>query len=70
MKLKQLNTRKSWRSVLLGFAVFCNPFGFDVAFSLVMKMTGSYWITDAIFYGLSLMFFGLYYWYGRDSNKA
>ena len=68
MNWSRLNTKKSLRAILLGLAVFCHPFGFDVAFSLVMKATGSYWITDAIFYGLSLFFFGLYYWYGRESK--
>jgi hypothetical protein len=42
-------------------ATFFNPLGFDALFALVMKWTGSYWITDAIFYCLSAFFFGLYW---------
>jgi uncharacterized membrane protein len=41
-------------------ATFFNPLGFDALFALVMKLTGSYWITDIIFYFLSASFFGLY----------
>ena len=42
-------------------AMFFNPFGFDALFALVMEWTGSYWITDLIFYGVSGCFFGLYF---------
>jgi hypothetical protein len=42
-------------------ATFFNPLGFDALFALVMKWTGSYWITDVIFYFLSAFFFGVYF---------
>ena len=49
-------------TVCLMLATFFNPFGFDALFALIMKWTGSYWITDAIFYCLSACFFGLYFY--------
>jgi hypothetical protein len=63
-------TRIDKRSVLLAMGMFWNPFGFDAAFAVVMEWTGSYWVTDAIFYGISLSCFGLYFWSGRRSRKG
>jgi hypothetical protein len=34
-------------------AMFFLPFGYDVLFQLTMKLTGSYWKADMVFYGLS-----------------
>jgi hypothetical protein len=57
-------------TVLLMLATFFNPFGFDALFALIMKWTGSYWITDVIFYCLSGLFFGLYFlWHKRAKTK-
>lgn len=53
-KLKAITLKEIF--LLLG--MFLNPFGFDAAFALVMKLTNSYWITDAIFYCLSGLCFG------------
>ena len=39
---------------------FFNPPGFDAAFAFVTKLTGSYIVTDLIFYGVALLFFVLY----------
>ena len=58
----------TWRSTFLNnVATFClmtamffNPFGFDALFKAVMDWTGSYWITDLIFYLIAGFFFGLY----------
>jgi len=47
-------------TLVLMIAMFFNPFGFDALFKIVMDMTGSYWITDIIFYCVSGLFFGLY----------
>ncbi len=44
----------------LVLCMFFNPFGFDVLFKTVMELTGSYWITDLIFYLTSASFLGLY----------
>lgn len=48
------------KTTALMLAMFFNPFGFDALFKLLMDYTGSYWITDAIFYGVSGLFLGLY----------
>jgi hypothetical protein len=49
--------------------MFFNPFGFDVAFATVMSITGSYWITDAIFYIISISFYLSYYIVSKNENK-
>jgi vacuolar-type H+-ATPase subunit I/STV1 len=68
---------RTWRSTLskristicLMFAMFFNPFGFDALFKMTMDLTGSYWITDAIFYGIAAVFFGLYIYFNKKSKK-
>jgi len=68
-KLKQ-KKRKIMGTWILILATFFNPLGFDALFALIMKWTGSYWITDAIFYCLSAFFFGLYFLFFREKPKA
>jgi hypothetical protein len=67
-KLKQ-KKRKIMGTWILILATFFNPLGFDALFALIMKWTGSYWITDAIFYCLSAFFFGLYFLFFREKPK-
>jgi hypothetical protein len=62
-------TLKRLRTVVLVLATFFNPLGFDALFHLVMTWTKSYWITDAIFYGVSAFFFGLYFLLSKDSKS-
>jgi hypothetical protein len=62
------NTKKKLRTAALVLATFFNPLGFDALFHLVMTWTGSYWITDAIFYGASASFFGLYFLLSKESK--
>jgi hypothetical protein len=50
-------------------AMFFNPFGFDALFKMVMDWTGSYWITDAIFYGIAVLFLGLYFLVNKKSTN-
>jgi hypothetical protein len=54
--------RKNIQTAVLILATFFNPLGFDALFALVMHWTGSYLITDGIFYCLSAFFFGIYFW--------
>jgi uncharacterized BrkB/YihY/UPF0761 family membrane protein len=54
-------------SVCLVLATFFNPFGFDILFATIMKWTNSYWHTVAIFYFLSALFFGFYFF--LSSNR-
>lgn len=55
-------TRQNLALIALMIATFFNPLGFDVLFKMIWDMTGSYWHTIAIFYLLSALFFGVYFW--------
>lgn len=55
-------TRQNLALLALMIATFFNPLGFDVLFKMVWDMTGSYWHTIFIFYLLSALFFGVYFW--------
>jgi hypothetical protein len=66
LKNNQKSLIGTWILIL---GTFFNPLGFDALFALVMKWTGSYWITDAIFYCLSAFFFGLYFLFFREKPK-
>ena len=46
-------------------ATFFLPLGFDALFALIMRWTGSFWVTDIIFYCISLSFFGLYFYLSK-----
>jgi hypothetical protein len=54
--------KKNIQTIVLILATFFNPLGFDALFALVMHWTGSYLVTDGIFYCLSAIFFGIYFW--------
>ena len=60
MKDKQKN-KLAAISLLLGS--FFLPFGYDALFALIMRWTSSYWTTDLIFYFISVVFFGLYFYF-------
>ena len=62
------NTKLS--TIVLMIATFFNPLGFDALFALVMKWTGSYWLTDAIFYCLSASFFGVYFLLRKSEGNS
>lgn len=72
-----MSKQKTWRKIFLGnlkdiclmLALFFNPFGFDVLFKMVMNWTGSYWITDVIFYSVAGLFFGCYIYLRRLSKE-
>ena len=44
-------------------SMFFLPFGYDALFMLIMKLTGSYWAADVIFYLISASFLGFYFYY-------
>ena len=48
-------------AIYLILGMFFFPLGFDILFKVIMDMTGSFWITDAIFYIISIFFFILSY---------
>jgi hypothetical protein len=66
--------RKQFLSNLATFclmaAMFFNPLGFDVLFKLIMTLTGSYWITDLLFYLAAGLFLGLYFLLRSKVNKS
>lgn len=53
--------RKLFGTISLMLSALFLPLGFDAAFLAVMKLTGSYWITDFLFYSLSALLFILYF---------
>lgn len=68
-----INRLKKYKDVVaktcLVLGTFFNPLGFDAAFAFVTKLTGSYIVTDLIFYGVALLFFGLYFLLSRRSES-
>lgn len=60
--LRTLSMPEARMQILLMLAMFFNPVGFDVLFATIMRYTNSYWLTDIIFYGLSMFFFGLFFY--------
>ena len=57
-------------TLCLMFAMFWLPLGYDAAFALAMKLTGSYWKADFAFYCLSVFFFILYFYFsGKNPLK-
>lgn len=58
---------KKIATICLMLSMFFLPFGYDALFMLIMKWTGSYWVTDAIFYIISAFFLGFYF-YCSDIN--
>lgn len=56
--------------ICLMLGMFFNPFGFDVLFKMTLDLTGSYWITDCIFYSVAALFFMLYFYFsGKNPLK-
>lgn len=68
-KVKKETWKKRISTTCLMLAMFFNPLGFDALFKMVMDWTGSYWITDVIFYGIALLFLGLYFLVNKKPNK-
>ena len=56
-------------TIVLMAATFFNPLGFDALFKAVMDWTGSYWITDIMFYLASASLFILYFYLRRNEAK-
>lgn len=66
LKKKQLRSLKDGSLML---AMFFLPFGYDFLFKLIMQVTGSYWVADLIFYGISGFFFASYILLSKFLNK-
>jgi hypothetical protein len=67
IKIEKLSKERLSMISLFLFSFFL-PFGYDVLFAMIMKWTGSYWITDVIFYLISGLFF-ISYIFLRQSGK-
>jgi hypothetical protein len=63
MNLKRLKT------MALILATFFNPLGFDALFAVVTKWTGSFLITDILFYLASGFWFAIYFWISNIEKK-
>jgi hypothetical protein len=68
--IKRQKYRETLAKTCLVLGTFFNPLGFDAAFAFTTKLTGSYFITDLIFYGVALFFFGLYFILSRKKTKS
>ncbi len=53
--------RKQISTFSLMFAMFFLPLGYDALFKFVMNKTGSYWTADLVFYGISGVFWLIYF---------
>jgi len=67
--LKKWKRKENIAKLCLVLGTFINPLGFDALFAFTTKLTGSYVITDVIFYGLALSFFGLYFLLSRKKTE-
>jgi hypothetical protein len=58
-----------YRQTSLMLAMFFLPFGYDMLFKLIMEVSGSYWMADAVFYLVSGFFWLCYILLTRYVNK-
>lgn len=54
-------TLTSARELILALALFFNPFGYNELFAYIMHLTGSYWTTSCIFYGVAGTLFATFF---------
>lgn len=52
-------SRERLATLCLMAGTFFLPFGYDIAFKMILDHTHSYWITTSVFYLISGGFFGL-----------
>jgi hypothetical protein len=69
-KLKEKEKRLTlYKDTSLMLAMFFLPFGYDALFKLIMDLSGSYWVADAVFYSISGCFWLSYILLTRHLNK-
>jgi len=69
-KLKEKEKRLIlYKDTSLMLAMFFLPLGYDALFKLIMDLSGSYWVADAVFYSISGCFWLLYILLTRHLNK-
>ena len=59
--------RERWATLFLMIALFLNPMGFDVVQLTLIELTGSLLGANLVLYCLALFFFGLYFYFSRNS---
>jgi len=69
-KRKRIKLLRSSRDISLMLAMFFLPLGYDFLFKTLLDVTGSFWLTDIIFYCLSGVFWFLYWLLSKYSNKS
>jgi hypothetical protein len=70
-KLKKKKERLLlYKDTSLMLAMFFLPFGYDALFKLIMDLSGSYWVADAVFYSISGCFWLSYILLTRYLNKT
>lgn len=58
---KNYMSKEKLSGACLMLGTFFLPFGYDVLFAGIMKLTGSYLTTDLIFYLISFSFFSAHF---------
>jgi len=58
---KQTKDLRSSRDISLMLAMFFLPLGYDLLFKTLLNITGSFWLTDIIFYCISGLFWLFYF---------
>lgn len=73
-KIKALKEKRKrfifYKDISLMLAMFFLPFGYDALFLLIMKLTGSYFKADLIFYGISGCFFTIHFLLQKTIRKG
>ena len=65
-----VGTRERLSLLCLMAATFFLPLGYDVVFKILLDWLDSYWLTTCIFYCLSGLFFGLYFYFSRGTGTS
>ena len=55
------------KRIYLMLALFINPFGYDALFAWTLHHTSSFWVANSIFYGIAMMFFGVYFYLTKQN---
>ena len=73
MIVKNRTWRKTFQDnlsqIFLMLALFFNPFGFDAVQYFLILLTGSLWKANFVLYGIAGLFFGLYIYFRKLSNR-
>ena len=69
-KFQDKQTRVGFmKETSLMLAMFFLPFGYDALFKMIMDLSGSYWVADAVFYSISGCFWLSYILLTKRLNR-